>query len=195
MIQRRPPGAARERVLAAALELFARHGVHGTSLQMIADEMGVTKAAVYHQFPAKDEIVRAVIAPALDRLAEITAVAERQRSRSARAEVVLAGIVDLVVDNRHLTTVLRSDPAIVEMLRETPGMREVEERVFELLAGPDPTPEIFVATIMVSGGLMSAATGPTLAGLDDATLRRHLLGNAHRLLRLRPPADAVDDAR
>jgi AcrR family transcriptional regulator len=33
-------------VLDAALDLFAEHG--GTSLQMIADAIGITKAAVYH---------------------------------------------------------------------------------------------------------------------------------------------------
>ena len=43
----------------AALELFARNGVGGTSLRMIADELGVTKAAVYHQYNTKDEIIYA----------------------------------------------------------------------------------------------------------------------------------------
>ena len=48
---------AQTRVIEAALDLFAEHGISGTSLQMIADGLGVTKAAVYHQFPTKDEIV------------------------------------------------------------------------------------------------------------------------------------------
>ena len=52
--------AAQTRILDAALDLFADHGVSGTSLQMIADAIGVTKAAVYHQFKTKEEIVIAV---------------------------------------------------------------------------------------------------------------------------------------
>ena len=40
-----PRTAAQERIIAAALGLFARYGVGGTSLQMIADEIGVTKRA------------------------------------------------------------------------------------------------------------------------------------------------------
>ena len=51
---------AQRRTIDVALELFADHGVGGTSLQMIADALGVTKAAVYHQFRTKDEIVLAV---------------------------------------------------------------------------------------------------------------------------------------
>lgn len=44
----------------AALQLIADHGVGGTSLQMIADAVGVTKAAVYHQFKTKEQIVIAL---------------------------------------------------------------------------------------------------------------------------------------
>ena len=39
-------GFARERVVVAALELFAAHGIRGTSIQMIAARLGVTKASV-----------------------------------------------------------------------------------------------------------------------------------------------------
>jgi clan AA aspartic protease (TIGR02281 family) len=52
--------AAQTRVLDAALDLISEHGVSGTSLQMIADSMGVTKAAVYRQFKSKDDIVIAL---------------------------------------------------------------------------------------------------------------------------------------
>lgn len=40
-------GTARARVLEAALTLFGEHGVSGTTLQMIADSIGVGKASVY----------------------------------------------------------------------------------------------------------------------------------------------------
>ena len=53
--------AVQMRIVAAALDLFAEHGVNGSSLQMIADAIGVTKAAVYHQFPTKEAIVVAAV--------------------------------------------------------------------------------------------------------------------------------------
>ena len=48
------------RILDAARELFSQHGVAGTSLKMIAEAVGVSKAAIYHQYPAKEDIVYAV---------------------------------------------------------------------------------------------------------------------------------------
>jgi AcrR family transcriptional regulator len=51
---------AQLRILEAALALFTEHDISGTSLKMIADAIGLTKAAVYHQYNTKDEIVLAI---------------------------------------------------------------------------------------------------------------------------------------
>ena len=75
------PSAAQARIITAALDLFARHGVGGTSLQMIADEIGVTKAAVYHQYKTKDEIVLAAAEAELARLEAVIDAAEAEPSR------------------------------------------------------------------------------------------------------------------
>jgi AcrR family transcriptional regulator len=51
----------RSRVIAAATRLFAAHGFDGTALQDIADEVGLTKPAVLHHFPSKEDIRQAVL--------------------------------------------------------------------------------------------------------------------------------------
>lgn len=75
-----PLSAAQARTVAASLELFAKKGVGGTSLQMIADELGVTKAAVYFQFRTKDEIVLAAAEDELARLEAVLAAAQAERT-------------------------------------------------------------------------------------------------------------------
>ena len=109
-----PLRPAEERIVAAALELFAEHGVGGTSLQMIADSLGVTKAAVYHQYNSKEEIV---IAAAGAELARLEAARRRGRGRtgrsSAHASRCVDQIVDLAVDRRRMESSLLGDPVIV----------------------------------------------------------------------------------
>ncbi|TDC93575.1 TetR/AcrR family transcriptional regulator, partial [Actinomadura sp. 7K507] len=178
-------GAAPERVLAAALDLFSRHGVSGTSLQMIADELGVTKAAVYHRFRSKEEIVWAVVAPALGRLAEVAQDAEAQTRRSRQVGIALAGVVDLVVRNRRVAAIILTDPAVSSLVRGDPVLYALEDRINRVLAGPDPDAETLVAAAMLSGGLMAAGLDPRLEDLDDGELHRHLLDTARRLMRLR----------
>ena len=79
-----PRTAAQVRVVTAALDLFAEHGVNGTSLQMIADAVGVTKAAIYHQFKTKDEIVVAAIDVDLAKLETALDIADASRTGTPR---------------------------------------------------------------------------------------------------------------
>src|SRR5215510_4409705 len=84
-----PFTAAQTRIIDAALALFAEHGISGTSLQMIADAIGVTKAAVYHQYNTKDQIVLAVAQVVLARLETAVTVAEAERSRARAREMLV----------------------------------------------------------------------------------------------------------
>jgi AcrR family transcriptional regulator len=84
-----PYRAAQLRIMTAALELFARHGVGGTSLQMIADAIGVTKAAVYHQFKTKDALVLAVADLELERLERALELAEAEGCSVQARDVLL----------------------------------------------------------------------------------------------------------
>ncbi|SBW22982.1 TetR/AcrR family transcriptional regulator [Protofrankia symbiont of Coriaria ruscifolia] len=182
-------GAGREKLLAAALDLFAERGVSGTSLQMIADALGVTKAAVYYHYKTKDDIVLAVVSPGMEELAVIAGDAERKRSRAAQVETVLVGIVDLIVRNRSLYAVLQGDLTVAHILSEHMAFPELGTRLMALLAGPDPDPGTIVAASMLLSGLREAGFGPRVASISDEELRGHMLDCARRLLRhRRPPA-------
>jgi AcrR family transcriptional regulator len=50
----------RERILDVALDLFTELGFDGTSLRQIAEQLGVTKAALYYHFTSKDGILLAL---------------------------------------------------------------------------------------------------------------------------------------
>ena len=52
---------ARERLLAAADELFYEHGVHSVGIDKVIDRAGVAKASLYNTFGSKDELVRAYL--------------------------------------------------------------------------------------------------------------------------------------
>jgi AcrR family transcriptional regulator len=53
--------SARERLLAAADELFYAEGIHVVGVDRIVERAGVTKASLYNTFGSKDELVRAYL--------------------------------------------------------------------------------------------------------------------------------------
>ena len=53
-----PDGQVREdQILEAAARLFKERGYRAATLQDVADEIGVTRTAVYHYFSSKEEIL------------------------------------------------------------------------------------------------------------------------------------------
>lgn len=55
-------GDTKERILETALGLFARSGYLGTSMNDIANQLGITKAALYKHYASKQEILDRIIA-------------------------------------------------------------------------------------------------------------------------------------
>jgi AcrR family transcriptional regulator len=176
--------AAQRRVVAAALDLFADHGVGGTSLQMIADALGVTKAAVYHQFKTKDAIVLAVaeveLSPLQDALDEATSRVDPDRARA----VLLREVIDMAVERRRWVSALQGDPVMIRLLGEHPPFVELMTRVYALLMGEEAGPAVAVRTAIVSAAVGGAVVHPLLHDLDDDTLRAELLAVTQRLFDL-----------
>ncbi len=133
----KPRSAAQTRILKVALDLFGEHGVSGTSLQMIADAVGVTKAAVYRQFKTKDEIIIAVTEMQLARFQDALQAAEAQENRPRARELLFNQVIDMVVEQRRMVGILQSDPVIIRLLAEHEPFRLFLERLYGVLIGDE----------------------------------------------------------
>lgn len=49
-----------EEILRAATKLFAQRGYHGVGMRLIAQEIGIRSASLYHHFAAKEDILYAI---------------------------------------------------------------------------------------------------------------------------------------
>jgi AcrR family transcriptional regulator len=179
-----PRTAAQMRTLRAATELFAEYGVGATSYQMIADAIGVTKGAIYHQFNTKDQIIIAVAEMELATLEDALAAAEALDCRIEARELLLNLVIDHAVEHRRGANTLQFDPVIVRLLSDHEPFQRFVERLYGMLVGDEPGPDTQVrlaALTCVVGGTVSH---PLVAGLDDDTLRTQLLEMARRIVGL-----------
>jgi AcrR family transcriptional regulator len=173
---------ARDRVLDAARTLFSQHGVSGTSLQMIADHLGVTKAAVYHQFHAKEEIVLALLEKPVAELQPIVARAEAMGTREGQLDVLLPGLVDIVLKNPEVVALIQADPAVAHLVQTHEDLRDVTGRLSAILAGARPDAATQVASALYGAGLMLIGHHPLITGIDTETIRRELPRIGRRML-------------
>ena len=177
--------APQTRIIEATLGLFAEHGVSGTSLQMIADAIGVSKAAVYQQYNTKDEIILAVAEVVVAGMDEAVTAAEAERSRARAREVLIAKLIDLAVQNRRITSIMHQDPILVRLLDEHEPFRLVFERMNRLMMGGASDPAARVRAAMLITLIGGAVIHPLVRDLDDETVRSQLLKQARKLLPVR----------
>ncbi|MGF1471470.1 MAG: TetR/AcrR family transcriptional regulator [Rubrobacteraceae bacterium] len=169
----------RARIADIALELFLGRGYHETSMQQIADRLGITKAALYYHFASKSDIVGSLIEPLADELDLVLDLAEQADDQQNVRAAVLEGYLDVLIRYRG---------SILSLMRDvsaTPPdfygrMVRFGERAKELIAGPNASlDERIRATQALS------ALGDPLVLFPDTPgeeLREKILDGAWRLL-------------
>jgi TetR/AcrR family transcriptional regulator len=100
----------RTEILHAALRAFRAQGYHATTLDDIAEELGVRRTALYHYFPDKEAILYACH---LEALAELKRILREARAKFDGARDSLRYIVREHV--RVMTDTLEGSPLAIEV--------------------------------------------------------------------------------
>ena len=85
MVTKSSERSARDRLLAAANELFYKEGIHTVGIDRVIEKAGVAKASLYSTFGSKDELIRAYLElrheTRVKRVADVFAKYEAPRAR------------------------------------------------------------------------------------------------------------------
>jgi AcrR family transcriptional regulator len=178
-----PVSATRARILDAALELFSEHGFDGTTLQQIADRLGFTKAALYYHFRSKDDLLRALIAPAVADLDALLGAYEQEADTPSCRRHFVADYIDVMLRQRRLIAYMASDLAIVAHPAISGPNAARRSRLQSRLAGDGLE---FSEQVRVT--MATRAVGGVIAQFPDADLdelRAVLIEATQTLLRTR----------
>ncbi len=131
----------RSRLRQLALKLFAEQGYEKTSLREIAEQLGVTKAALYYYFKSKEDIVRSLVEDYVAELDELIAWAKAEpRTAATRAEIVRR-YLHIVTNGTEVFRMLHQNQAAVSGLANAKERGELfKERLdalVDLLTAPD----------------------------------------------------------
>lgn len=144
-----------ERIREVALGLFIRRGFSHTTLQDIADELGLTRAALYYHYRSKDHLVASLVQPAKDGIDAFLAQAERT---DPPPRELLEGFFDLNYRHRLILLALVRDPTGLGTVDAEGWVSELAAHAQRLLAGDDPTPEGRIRAVVAVTGLSRCAT-------------------------------------
>jgi AcrR family transcriptional regulator len=173
----------RSRILSAALDVFSEHGFEGSTLQQVADRLDVTKAALYYHFRSKDDILVALITPAIADLDALLDAQGETQDTPARRRQFMAAYLDYLLSHRRVIAYISRDMATLAHPAITGKGRERRARMAAMLAGDDLEFADQVRVTMAFGGIQAVIAQHPEA--DTEELREAVLAAAAALLRPR----------
>ena len=162
---RRATNVTRTRIQAVARARFARCGYDATSLQQIAADLDVTKAALYYHFPSKAELLHSLADPLLDGERTLLAGYTDGPLADAARRALASALIDLLLAHRPVVAWLTRDLAALAQPAIGARVEANTERLQRLLAGADQS----VAGQVRAAAAMGALTRP-VAVLNDVDL-------------------------
>lgn len=150
----RPVSGTRERIQDAARELFGQKGVQRTSLQDIADRLGITKPALYYHFRSREDLVRSILQPLIDE-GERFVTEQENRAPTARAtpRELLEGYFDFHYRHRADLMLVVTELTTLADLGLIDTLLAWRERLCRLVFGRRPTLEQSARGVIAFGGL------------------------------------------
>lgn len=145
--------ATPQRILTAARALFAERGYRATSMQAIADQVGITKAALYYHFASKDELLRQLTLPMLDELESTLAEAEAAGDPETVRWRAIEGYVDVYLRHRETLVMLIRDMTLLVEAPVADRFRTSIALANDLVCGPRAGLEQRVRASQVVAGL------------------------------------------
>ncbi|MEV4244069.1 TetR/AcrR family transcriptional regulator [Streptosporangium canum] len=171
--------ATADRVLAAALDLYAAQGPGGLTMTALIAETGVSSGSLYHHFGSIDGLAAALYSRCMSELLDAL-IAALKRSRTARTGVraFVEAYLRFAQDNRpaahfiHASSYAGFLPAHAEHIAaaKAPRMRRIADWLHpyveagHVIALPDPLTEMLVI------GPVAETTRRWLAGAPDVDL-------------------------
>ena len=171
----------RERLLAAAERILARHGYGGASIELITAEAGYSKGAIYSNFESKEavflELLRVYMERDMAELGRIVSLAPQQLSAALNAWLeTMHCDSDCPLLVTELQLHARRNPAFAERYyalqeQQTRALARILERFFEAQSVPLPMDSRDLAGCMtaLAHGLslqhpLAAPGAPSVAG-------------------------------
>ncbi|MBG6084112.1 TetR/AcrR family transcriptional regulator [Zhihengliuella flava] len=175
------PGYDQDTVLNIAVQVFNKHGYDATSMGTLAENLGISKSAIYHHVPSKGDLLRLALNEAL---APLEQLGEDERGLAGTAEERLEFLL------RGTIRVLMERQPYVTLLLRLRGNTEVERAAMERRRAMDRR----VAELVVA----AQKEGSLRGDIDPRTTTRLLFGTINSLVEWYRPdgpfsAEAVEE--
>ncbi|MCY9004451.1 TetR family transcriptional regulator [Bacillus sp. AFS043905] len=161
--------ASKEKIRAAAMELFIKQGYYATSISDIAKQAGISKGLLYNYYKGKEELLSEMVEDRIKEVAEVMEEAFTLNTPREQLEHIINGAIDNIHQKPevhrfylHLQTQPESDEELIKyshlIIEENAKQFEFQCKIFESMGETEPRKRSLYFSSVLQGIMLMIST-------------------------------------
>ncbi|WP_249597972.1 TetR/AcrR family transcriptional regulator [Peribacillus frigoritolerans] len=161
--------ASKEKIRAAAMELFIKQGYYATSISDIAKQAGISKGLLYNYYKGKEELLSEMVEARIKEVVEVMEEAFTLNTPREQLEHIINGAIDNIHQKPeihrfylHLQTQPESDEELIKyshlIIEENARQFEFQCKIFESMGETEPSKRSLYFSSMLQGIMLMIST-------------------------------------
>ncbi|MFJ5749118.1 TetR/AcrR family transcriptional regulator [Peribacillus frigoritolerans] len=161
--------ASKEKIRAAAMELFIKQGYYATSISDIAKHAGISKGLLYNYYKGKEELLSEMVEARIKEVVEVMEEAFTLNTPREQLEHIINGAIDNIHQKPevhrfylHLQTQPESDEELIKyshlIIEENARQFEFQCKIFESMGETEPRKRSLYFSSVLQGIMLMIST-------------------------------------
>ncbi|KON90066.1 transcriptional regulator [Sporosarcina globispora] len=170
--------ASKEKIRAAAMELFMKQGYYATSISDIAKQAGISKGLLYSYYKGKEKLLSEMVEARIREVVEVMAEAVNLETPSEQIKYIVNGAIDNIHKNPevhrfylHLQTQPEADEELIKyshlIIEENTRQFELQCKIFEKMKEKDPRRRSLYFSTVLQGSMLMISTYPQKIPIEE----------------------------
>ncbi|MFF2456796.1 TetR/AcrR family transcriptional regulator [Peribacillus simplex] len=161
--------ASKEKIRAAAMELFMKQGYYATSISDIAKKAGISKGLLYNYYKGKEELLSEMVVARIKEVVEVMEEAFTLNTPREQLEHIINGAIDNIHKKPevhrfylHLQTQPEADEDLIKyshlIIEENARQFEFQCKIFESMGEKEPRKRSLYFSSVLQGIMLTIST-------------------------------------
>ena len=170
--------ATKEKIRAAAMELFMKQGYYATSISDIAKHASISKGLLYNYYKGKEELLSEMVEDRIGEVVEVMAEAVSLETPSEQLKYIVNGAIDNIHKNPevhrfylHLQTQPEADVELIKysrlIIEENARQFELQCKIFERMGEREPRKRSLYFSSVLQGIMLMISTYPQKFPIEE----------------------------
>lgn len=170
--------ATKEKIRAAAIELFMKQGYYATSISDIAKHASISKGLLYNYYKGKEELLSEMVEDRIGEVVEVMTEAVSLETPSEQLKYIVNGAIDNIHKNPevhrfylHLQTQPEADVELIKysrlIIEENARQFELQCKIFERMGEREPRMRSLYFSSVLQGIMLMISTYPQKFPIEE----------------------------